>query len=56
LGTNLKRPKVLLRFDYYNGIIDEEEDMMFTNELELFFIVTISLPLETLEIVVINII
>jgi hypothetical protein len=37
MGTNLKRPKVLLCIDYRNGIIDEEEDLMFTNEPELFF-------------------
>jgi hypothetical protein len=44
LGINLKRPKVLLCFDYHNGIIDEEEDLMFANEPELFSIGTISLP------------
>jgi len=32
LGINLKRPKVLLCFDYKNGIIDEEEDLIFTND------------------------
>jgi hypothetical protein len=37
LGTNLKRPKVLLCFDYQNGIIDEEEDLMFTNEPDIFY-------------------
>jgi hypothetical protein len=34
MGINLKRPKVLLCFDYQNGITNEEKDMMFTNELE----------------------
>jgi hypothetical protein len=56
LGTNLKRPKVLLFFDYHNGIIDEEEDLMFISDPKLFFIGTTSLPLKTLEIVVVNII
>jgi hypothetical protein len=56
LGTNLKRLEVLLCFDYQNGIIDEEEDLMFVNEPKLFSIGTINLPLETLDIVVVNII
>ncbi len=54
LGTNLKRPKVLLCFDYQNGIIDEEEDQMFASEHDLFSIGTITLPLEILKIVVVN--
>jgi hypothetical protein len=54
LGTNLKRPEVLLCFDYQNGITNEEEDMMFANELELFSIGTITFPLETLEIMVVT--
>jgi hypothetical protein len=52
----LKTPKVLLHFDYWNEIINEEEDLIFTNELELYFIIIISLPLKTLKIVVINVI
>jgi hypothetical protein len=54
LGTNLKRPKVLLCFDYQNGISYEEKYMMFANELELFFIGIISLPLMFLETMVVN--
>jgi hypothetical protein len=45
LGGNVKRPKVLLCFDYQNGIKNEEEYLMFINELELFFVGTINLPL-----------
>ncbi len=56
LGINLKRPKVLLCFDYQNGITDEEEDLMFISEHDLFFIGTINLPLIFLETVVVNII
>jgi hypothetical protein len=56
LGTNLKRLKVLLCFDYQNDIIDEEKDLMFASEPKLFLIGIISLPLIFLEIVVINII
>jgi hypothetical protein len=54
LGTNLKRPKVLLFFDYQNGIINVEKDLMFTSELELFSIGIISLPLEILKIMVVR--
>ncbi len=52
----MKRPKFLLCFDDQNDITNEEEDMMFASELELFSIGTISLPLKTLEIVVDNIV
>ncbi len=54
LGTNLKRPKVLLCFDYQNGISYEEEDLMFANEPKLFSIGIISLPLKILETMVVN--
>jgi hypothetical protein len=53
LGTNLKRPKVLLCFDYQNGITNEEY-LMFISEPELFSIGTISLPLKPINLVVIN--
>jgi hypothetical protein len=56
LGINLKRPKFLLCFNYENGVIDEEEDLMFSNEPKLFSIGTISLLLEILDIITINII
>jgi hypothetical protein len=56
MGTNLKRPKVLQCFDYHSGNIDQEKGLMFISELDLFPIGTISLPLEILEIVVVNII
>jgi hypothetical protein len=45
LGTNLKRHKILLCFDYQNGITNDEEYLMFINELDFFSIGTISLPL-----------
>ncbi len=54
LGTNLKRPKFLLCFDYENGIINKEEDLMFANEPKLFSISTINLSLEILDIITIN--
>ncbi len=36
LGGEVRKPKVLLCYDYQNGIIDEEEDIMFVTKLELF--------------------
>jgi hypothetical protein len=50
----MKRPEVFLCFDYQNDITNEKENMMFNSEPKLFSIGTISLPLETLEIVVFN--
>jgi hypothetical protein len=44
LGNKVRRPKVLLCYNYQNGITDEEEDIILTIELELFSIGTISLP------------
>jgi hypothetical protein len=45
LGGNVKKPEVLLCFDDQNGITNYEEYLMFINELELFFVGTINLPL-----------
>jgi hypothetical protein len=42
LGNEVRRPEVLLCYNYQNGIIDEEEDIIFTTKLELFSIGTIS--------------
>ncbi len=39
---------MFLCYDYQNGIIDEEEDIIFATELELFSIGTISL-FETIQ-------
>lgn len=52
--TNLKRPEVLLSFDYQNDSTNEEKYMMFVNELELFSISIISSPLKTLQITIDN--
>jgi hypothetical protein len=43
LGGEVKRPKMLLCYDYQNGIIDEEEDTIFATKLELLLIQTIIL-------------
>jgi len=42
LGGEVRRPKVLMCYNYQNGIIDEE-DIMFVIELESFLIGMISL-------------
>jgi hypothetical protein len=54
LSINLKRPKVLLCFDYQNDITNEEENLMFTSEPKFFSIGTINLPLDDVNVVVIN--
>jgi hypothetical protein len=54
LGINMKRQEVLLCFDYQNGITYEEKNLMFTCELELFYIGTINLLLEPTSLVIIN--
>ncbi len=44
LGAKVKKSKVLLCQDSYNGIIDEEEDIIFVIKPKLFSLGTISLP------------
>jgi hypothetical protein len=34
----MRRPKVLMRYNYQNGITNEEEDIIFTTKPELFSI------------------
>jgi hypothetical protein len=48
LGSEIRRPEMLLCYDYHNGIIDEEENIIFAIEPVLFSIGTISLP-ETIQ-------
>jgi hypothetical protein len=43
LGGEVKKPKVLLCYDYQNGIIDEKEDIIFVEKPNLFSIRTIGL-------------
>ncbi len=47
LGREIRRPKMLLCYDYQNGITDEE-DIIFATEPKLFSIGTINL-LETIQ-------
>ncbi len=44
MGGEIRKPKVLLWYDYHNGIIIEEEDIIFVIEPKLFSIRTICLP------------
>jgi len=48
LGGEVRRPKVLLCYDYQNRITNEEEDVIFTIKPELFSIGIINL-LETIQ-------
>jgi len=50
LGGEIRKPKVLLCYNYQNGITDEEEDIIFVIKLKLFSIGTIKL-LETIQFV-----
>ncbi len=43
LDNNIKRPKVLFWYDFVNGIIDEEEDVLLVPKFDLFTIGTIIL-------------
>jgi len=44
LGGEVKKLKVLLCYNYQNGITNEEKYIIFATELKLFLIGTISLP------------
>jgi hypothetical protein len=48
LGNEVRRPKMLLCYDYQNGITNEEEDIIFATKPKLFSIGTINLP-ETIQ-------
>jgi len=43
LGNEVRRPKVLLCYDYQNGITDEEKNIIFATKPKLFSIGTINL-------------
>ncbi len=44
LGSEVRRPKVFMCYDYQNGIIDEEKDIIFATKPKLFSLRPISLP------------
>jgi hypothetical protein len=44
LDANTKQPKVLLCYDFANGIIDEEEEILLQAKPKLITIETITLP------------
>jgi hypothetical protein len=43
LGSEIRRPKVLLCYDYQNDITNEEKDIIFATKRELFSIGTSNL-------------
>ncbi len=45
LGIQAKRPKVLICCDFHYGISNDEEDVMFAIELNMFSIGTITIPI-----------
>jgi hypothetical protein len=49
LGVETRRPQVLVYYDLMQRLIDEEEDLIFEIELELFSIGTITLLEETIS-------
>ncbi len=44
LGVQTKRPKVLVCYDFHFRISNEEEDVMFAIELDMFSITTMAIP------------
>jgi hypothetical protein len=44
LGCEVKKLKVLLCYDYQNGITNEKEDMIFATKIKLLSTWTINLP------------
>jgi hypothetical protein len=48
LGNEVRRPELLLCYNYQNGITNEEKDIIFATKPKLFSIGTISLP-ETIK-------
>jgi hypothetical protein len=59
LRDEVRRPKVLLCYDYHNGITNEEEDIIFATKPKLFSIGTINLPetiqyVKTIDVEIIN--
>ncbi len=43
MGAETRRPQILICYDLMQGLIDEEEDLIFETEPELFSIGTITL-------------
>ncbi len=48
MGNEVRRPELLLCYNYQNGITNEEKDIIFATKPKLFSIGTISLP-ETIK-------
>ncbi len=55
LGAKIKSHQVLVCYDLLEGLIDEEEDLIFEIELELFSIGTITISDETISLLSIGV-
>jgi hypothetical protein len=55
LGTETRRPQVLVCHKLMEGLIDEEEDLIFETKLELFSIGTIALLEETISLLCVRV-
>jgi len=49
LGVKTRRPQILVCYDLMEGLIDEEEDLIFETELKLFSIGIIIISNETVS-------
>jgi hypothetical protein len=49
LGIEIGRPQILVYCDFMEGLVDEEKDLIFKTELELFSIGIIILSKETIS-------
>jgi hypothetical protein len=55
LGTETKRPQVVVCYNLMEGLIDEEEYLIFETKLELFSIGTIALPEEIISLLCVGV-
>jgi len=55
LGTKTRKPQVLIFYNLLEGLIDDEEDLIFEIELKLFLISTIVIPKEIVSLLSIGI-
>jgi predicted NUDIX family phosphoesterase len=55
LGIETRRPQVLVYYDLVEGLIDEEEDLIFETKLELFPLGIINISNETISLLSIGV-
>ncbi len=49
MGIEIRRPQILICYDFMEGLANEEEDLIFETKIELFLIGTIILSKETVS-------